>query len=83
MVQLIEIFSILAFRNPETRITMDKKASATGGFWMETELLYPKKKQRGFNPVVIRNEEGVVYMHVRRDSSDKEQYRETVKVIAI
>jgi hypothetical protein len=59
---------------------MKKNAVPAGGFWMETELLYPARKV--FRPVVIKPEEGVIFMRVSKEER-KEQYRETVKVIAI
>ena len=62
---------------------MKRNAVPTSGFWMETELLYPEKKQKVFTPVDIRNEEGVVYMRVEQDTGNKEHQRDTVKVIAM
>lgn len=60
---------------------MKKNAAPTGGFWMETELLYPERKV--FQPVVHRNEKGVIFMRAHKDTIPKEHSRDTVKVIAI
>jgi hypothetical protein len=60
---------------------MKKNAVPTGGFWMETEPLYPEREV--FRPVVIKPEKGVVFMRVEKDTERKPEYRETVKVIAI
>lgn len=79
-VRLIDILYILASPTPKT-VLMKKYATPTGGFYMETEPLYPK--QKGFNPVVLRNEKGVIYMRAAKDTSQKENQRDIVKVIAI
>jgi hypothetical protein len=60
---------------------MKKNAAPTGGFWMETEPLFPERKM--FRPVVIRPEKGVIFMRTQKDTPRKEHYPDTVKVIAI
>jgi hypothetical protein len=60
---------------------MKKNAAPTGGFWMETEPLFPGRK--GFNPVVIRNEKGVIQLRPEKETTSKEPHRDTVKIIAI
>lgn len=59
----------------------NNNSTQTGGFWMETEPLYPELT--GFNPAVIYPEKGVVFMRTDRDFSIEEKESHEVKVIAI